>query len=126
MKNLKTKLLSGLMALVMSGGLSYALFTSSIDRLIASGASAPALTSCGTGALGAGSSDTAGDVTATGSATCTLTFGVPFATAPSCTFTDLTAPSRAFTVVVAAATITLASMTSGDKVSYICIGKAGG
>jgi len=41
MKNFWKKLASAALALALSGGLSYALFTSSVDRLIASGTSIP-------------------------------------------------------------------------------------
>lgn len=121
------KLLTTAAALVFAAGASYAaVFTMNVDRIAVSATSAPVLSSCSTGALGTGSSDTAGDVTATGSTTCTLTFGTAFATAPSCVVMDLTAPSRAFTLTVTNTAIAIAAMTSGDKMSYICLGKAGG
>jgi len=121
------KLLTSAVALVFAAGLSYAaVFTSSVDRLIANNASAPAVSSCGTGAIATGSSDMAGEVTATGATGCTLTFGTAFASTPSCVTLNETAPSRAYTVAVTTTAITLASLTAGDKVSWICMAKAGG
>jgi len=126
MKNIWTKLASGLAALVMSAGISYAVFTSSIDRLIASGTSIPVITACGTGAFAAGSSDTAGEVTMTGATGCTLTFGTPFATAPTCVTTQETINTAATTTTVTATALVIADAASGNKFSYICIGKGGG
>jgi len=84
------------------------------------------VSACSTGAIAAGSSDFAGEVTATGSTGCVLTFGTPFVAAPSCAITDETLPSRAYTVTVSATAITLASLTAADKVSWICVAKSGG
>jgi len=125
MKNIWTKMLSGMAALVVTAGLAWG-YTLTTDLIIGANASAPAVSACGSGALGTGSSDMAGDVTATGATGCTLTFGRAYATAPSCVFTNLTVPSRAYTVAVTAASITLASLTAADKVAYVCIAKAGG
>lgn len=126
MKNVFRKLALGLLVAVTTVGLAQAIFTSSIDRLIASGTSAPAISGCGTGTLATGSSDTAGTFTATGATGCTLTFGTPFAAAPSCTVNELTVNTAARTTTVSATALVVASGTSGSVYSYICVGKAGG
>lgn len=120
------KFLATAAALVLSAGASYALFSSSVDRIVASNNSVPVVSACGTGALATGSSDTAGEVTATGATGCTLTFGTAYASAPSCVTLNETVPSRAYTAAITATAITLASLTAADKVSYICIAKNGG
>lgn len=124
--NFWKKALSAAAAVLMTAIAAHAISTTAVDRLIGAGTTAPVVSACGTGALGTGSSDFAGDVTATGATGCTLTFGQAFATAPSCTFTNLTVPSRAYTVTVSATAIVFASLTAADKVAYICVGKGGG
>lgn len=126
MKNFTTKLLSALAALVMSAGLSYALFVSTVDRLATTSQSIPVVSACGTGTLTTGSSDMAGEFTATGATGCTLTFGQAYATAPSCSVTEETVNTAARTTTVSNTALVVAAGTSGSKYSYVCVGKAGG
>lgn len=86
----------------------------------------PALSSCGTGTLAAGSTDTAGEFTATGATGCTLTFGTAYAAAPSCSVTEETVNTATTTKTVTASTIVVASGGSGSKYSYLCLAKSGG
>lgn len=126
MKRIFTKFMAALAAVALSAGLSYAIFQSSVDRIIANNPGTPALTSCGTGTLATGSSDMAGEFTATGATGCTLTFASAYATAPSCVVTEETVNTAARTTTVTATTIVVASGTSGSKYSYVCMAKAGG
>lgn len=126
MKNFWTKLGSAALALAMSAGLSYAVFTSSLDRIIAGGTSVPVISACGTGAFATGSSDTAGTFTATGATGCTLTFGQAWATAPTCVVNELTANTAARSFTVSATALVVAGGASGSTWTYICVGKAGG
>lgn len=121
------KILSAAAALVLSAGLSFAAFNLGFDgKIISQQGAGPAISACGTGTLATGSSDTAGTFTATGATGCTLTFAVPFATAPSCTVTEMTVNTAARTTAVTTTTLVVASGTSGSTYSYICFGKAGG
>jgi hypothetical protein len=123
--NFWKKTLSAAVALAFSGGASYALFYSSIDRLIANNTSVPVVSTCSTGALTAGSSDTAGDVTATGATACTITFGTAFVAVPSCVVSDYTT-AAALKAAVTNTAIVVTGLTSGDRFSWICMAKAGG
>lgn len=119
------KLLAAFAAVVMSAGASYALFYSAVDRLVASSASIPVVSTCSTGALTTGSSDTAGDVTATGATACTITFGTAFVAVPSCVISDYTT-AAALKAAVTNTAIVVTGLTSGDRFSWICVAKAGG
>lgn len=120
------KLLTSAVALVFAAGASFAAFNTSFDRLIANNSSAPAISACGTGTLATGSSDSAGEFTATGATGCTLTFGTAYATAPSCVVTEETVNTATRTTTVTTTTLVVASGTSGSKYSYACMAKAGG
>jgi hypothetical protein len=120
------KILSAAAALVMSAGLSFAAFNLGFDgKIISQQAAGPAISACGTGTLGANSTDTAGTFTATGATGCTLTFAVPFATAPACVVTEAV-NTAARTTTVTTTTLVVASGTSGSVYQYICFGKTGG
>lgn len=89
--------------------------------------SAPAPSSCGTGAALSGT-DIAGTVTmGTGSPTgCVITFATTYASVPDCVVTWQTNLSSMI-YVIAAATITLTQTgTSSNKVNYDCKAKSGG
>lgn len=91
-------------------------------------ATAPALTSCGTGSPAIVGTDTAGTVTMGTAATgCIITFNVAYTGAPHCTVTWRATPlvSQSYTVSNAAITLTQTS-TSGDLVDYTCIAPSGG
>lgn len=126
MKNFRSKLLSGAVALIFSASASYALFTLSADKIASSGQSVPVISSCGgTIAPATGSNDLAGEFTVA-QAGCVLTFGTAFATAPSCVVTEETINTAARTTTVTASTITIAAGGAASKYSYVCIAKAGG
>lgn len=120
------KLLHAAAALLLTSGLAFAAFNLSVDgKIITSQGTGPAISACGTGTLGTGSSDTAGTFTATGATGCTLTFAVPFATAPACVVTEgVNTATR--TTTVTTTTLVVASGASGATYQYICIAKAGG
>lgn len=93
------------------------------------GATAPTLTSCGTGSPAVVGSNVAGTITVGTSATgCVATFATAYALAPSCTVTSQTAPATttpAYSVSASAITITQTS-TSGNKYDYVCVAQPGG
>lgn len=121
------KLLNAAAALVLTSGLAFAAFNLGFDgKIISQQNAGPAITSCGTGTLAAGSSDTAGTFTATGATGCTLTFAVAFATAPSCVVSEITANTAARSFTVSATALVVAGGASGSTWTYICFGKAGG
>lgn len=103
-----------------------AIFNSAVDRLIGTNVTFPVVSGCGTGTLGAGSGDMAGEFTATGATGCTLTFGTPYVTAPSCAVTEETVNTAARTTTVTNTALVVASGTSGSKYSYVCVAKSGG
>lgn len=87
---------------------------------------APTLTSCGSGTVSGGSTDTAGQVTATGATSCTVLFHATYdpasvGTAPFCTVTDNTT-AAALKAVITATQIVVSGLTSGDAFTYICVG----
>lgn len=93
------------------------------------GATAPALTSCGTSPAISGN-DYAGTITlGTGTPTgCVATFNTAYVAAPTCVVTSRTAPATttpAYTVSTAAITITQAA-NSSNLYDYVCVAKAGG
>ena len=95
---------------------------------IRTGASPPALTSCGTGSPAIVGSDTAGQVTMGTSATgCVLTFNVAHTNTPYCVVTWQNTPlaSQSYTVSNTAITLTQTS-TSGNKANYHCIAQSAG
>ena len=126
MKNFWTKLASAAVALVASAGLSYAIFTTSVDRIIGAGTTVPVVSACGTGALTAGSTDTAGAFNTTGGAICTLTFGQAWATVPTCVVTELGANLATRVVTLSTTALAISGGTSGGSYTYICFGKQGG
>lgn len=96
-----------------------------VDRINATGATAPALTSCGTTPSITGN-DLAGTVTMGSSATgCVITFAVAYPVAPFCVVTWIATPlaSQSYTTSTAAITLTQTS-ASNNVVKYVCIGNA--
>lgn len=128
MKNFRSKLLSGLVALLFSAGASYALFTSSVDRLQGTTQSIPVLSACGGTVAGdAGSSDMAGTATQGGTVTtCTITFGTAFASKPACSVMDYTGTRASMSSVTSTTAITITGITAADAIGWICVAKAGG
>ena len=93
------------------------------------GATAPALTSCGTSPAISGT-DFAGLVTeGTGTPTgCVVTFNTAYTAAPYCVVVGQSDPNNTtihYTVSTTAITITNAAADSG-KYNYICVGQQGG
>lgn len=91
------------------------------------GATAPALTSCGTGSPAISGNDTAGVVTAGTSATgCVVTFNTAYAAAPYCAVTSQS-QLTSFAYSISATAITVAqTSTSGNLFNYVCMARAGG
>lgn len=95
---------------------------------IASGqTTVPSVATCGTGAALAGSTDTAGQVHATGATACTMSFNVAYTSQPFCVATNNTTAASSLKLAYVAATgFTVSGMTSGDTFSYVCVGQSGG
>lgn len=113
------KLLSGALALVLSGGLAWGVLTT--DRIVPQG-TAPALTSCGTSPAINGT-DLAGTVTmGTGTPTgCIITFNVAYPFAPHCVVTWIATPLASQSYATSATAITLTqTATSSNVVKYVC------
>lgn len=93
------------------------------------GATAPTLTSCGTGSPAVVGSNVAGTVTTGTTATgCVVTFATAFALAPICVVSSQVAPGTstpAYSVSTTALTWVQASQ-SGAKFDYICVAQPGG
>jgi len=92
-------------------------------------ATAPALTSCGTGSPAISGTDWAGTVTTGTTATgCVVTFNTAYTGVPYCVVSSQVAPGTstpAYSVTATAITWVQASQ-SGAKFDYICIGRQGG
>lgn len=72
-----------------------------------------------------GSTNTAGQVTAVGVTTCTITFGAPnWSFAPFCVATEVTAARALFISASSVSAITVSGLTAADVFNYICIGRA--
>lgn len=93
------------------------------------GATAPALTSCGGGTPAITGNDFAGTVTLGTSATgCVITFNTAYVSTPVCVATSQVAPGTstpAYSVSATALTLVQASQ-SGNKWDYVCIAQSGG
>ena len=89
------------------------------------GGAVPVATLCGA-QPDAGSSDTAGSITNVGTTTCTLTFGTPFTTKPSCAVTDNTTNRATMTAVQSTTALTITGITAADALSWVCVAKSGG
>lgn len=114
------KLLSGALALLVSGSIAWGVAIS-FDRLVPQG-TAPALTSCGTTPAIKGT-DVAGTVTMGTTATgCVITFNVPYPFAPHCVVTWIATPlaSQSYTTSTTAITLTQTS-ASNNVAKYVCL-----
>lgn len=120
------KIISTAVALLFSAGISLAAYNLSFDRLTPSANSVPVASACGSATPDAGSSDSAGTITSATVTTCTLTFGTAFTAAPSCIVQDMTAVRASMATAVTAASIAVTAITIGDKLSWVCMAKAGG
>lgn len=122
MKNLATKLLSGVLALALTAGLAFG-FSFITDGIGLGSTTAPALTSCGTTPAIVGT-DLAGTVTMGTTATgCVITFNAAKAAAPHCVVTWIATPlaSQSYTTSTTAITTTQTS-ASNNVLKYICVG----
>lgn len=89
------------------------------------GTAAPTATTCGTGAATARSNNMAGQITATGATTCTVTFGAPaWSFAPFCSVTDVTTIAALRISASSTTAITVTGLTSGDVFNWVCGGGA--
>lgn len=87
------------------------------------GSAAPTVATCGTGAVTTHSSNTAGEVTATGATTCSVVFGAPnFTNQPFCTVTDETTAAALKVSAISVSGFTVAGLTTSDKFMYTCFG----
>lgn len=87
------------------------------------GTAVPTATTCGTGAVTAKSTNTAGEVTATGATTCTLTFGAPaWTNTPFCTVEEETTLASYRVSAISVTAFTVTGLTSNDKFMYVCFG----
>ena len=122
MKNIWTKVISGLVALSLTAGLAFG-FTTVLDGISLGSTTAPALTSCGTTPSIVGT-DLAGTVTMGTTATgCIITFNTAKSAAPHCIVQWIATPlaSQSYTTSTTAITTTQTS-TSSNVLKYICIG----
>lgn len=123
MRNLSTKLLSGLLALVVTASLAFG-FSTVLDGIGLGTTTAPALTTCGTSPTIVGT-DLAGTVTmGTGSPTgCVITFAAAKSAAPHCAVVWIATPLASQSYATSTTAITLTQTgTSSNVVKYICVG----
>src|SRR5262245_40972536 len=92
---------------------------------ISSTGPAPVLSSCGGGSPAITGSNLAGTVTTGTTATgCVITFSTAFASAPSCVVSPASGVLASFTYVISASAITVTqTSSSGNTITYMCIGK---
>lgn len=87
------------------------------------GTAAPTATTCGTGTATAHSTNMAGQITATGATTCTVTFGAPaWSFAPFCSVTDVTTAAALRISASGTTSITVTNLTSNDVFNWVCGG----
>ena len=84
---------------------------------------APTVGTCGTGSIAAGSSDTAGDVTATGATACTITFGMEWTFQPFCFTQNITSEEVSRVSSISTTAFTVTGLVSGDRFLYHCKGR---
>ncbi len=123
MRNIFTKLISGIAALALTASLALG-YSTVLDGITLGSTTAPALTSCGGGSPAIVGTDLAGTVTMGTSATgCVITFNSAKSAAPHCVVTWIATPlaSQSYATSTTAITLTQTS-TSGNVAKYICIG----
>lgn len=81
-------------------------------------------TIAGNGTLNAGSKDSAGKITATGTgaSTIVLTFSITFTRAPACMITNETTANLVRPISTATGLTVAATIVTGDSLSYVCTG----
>jgi len=123
MRNIFTKLISGIAALALTASLALG-YSTVLDGITLGSTTAPALTSCGGGSPAIVGTDLAGTVTMGTSATgCVITFNSAKSAAPHCVVTWIATPlaSQSYATSTTAITLTQTS-TSGNVAKHICIG----
>jgi hypothetical protein len=94
-----------------------------IGAQFSTGTAIPTVTTCGTGAVTAHSTNMAGEVTPTGATACTVTFGAPnFTNRPFCTLTVEAATLTAYISAVSVSAFTVTGLASGEPFFYECVG----
>lgn len=85
----------------------------------------PSLGTCTGGSLTSGSRNFAGEVTGTTGGSCVINFGTPnFTNAPFCTLSDESGTPAVMQLSArSASSITIAGITSGHNVIFICFGR---
>ena len=84
---------------------------------------APALSTCGDGALQTGSSNSSGRVVGTTQTACTLTFSATFGgNSADCFIENITA-NRGNVTAASATAFTVSNLTAGDDFMYFCVGR---
>jgi hypothetical protein len=93
------------------------------DVQFSTGATPVTVTTCGTGAVTAHSTNTAGEITPTGATACSVVFGAPvFTNQPFCTITAEAATVTDYISAVATTGFTVSGLASGEKFMYTCLG----
>lgn len=87
------------------------------------GTAVPTVTSCGTGAVTAKSTNTAGEVTPTGASDCTVTFGLPnWSNQPFCIVTPESTLEAMSISAISVTAFTVHYTTAANKFMYHCFG----
>jgi hypothetical protein len=92
---------------------------------VSSAGPTPVLSACGGGSPTITGSNLSGTVTTGTTATgCVITFTTTFASAPSCVVSPASGVLASFSYVVTASAITVTqTSTSGNTITYVCVGK---
>jgi hypothetical protein len=87
------------------------------------GTAAPTVTTCGTGAVTAHSTNFSGEITPTGATACTVTFGAPnFTNQPFCVITVEGATITDYVSAISVSAFTVSGLASSEKFMYTCSG----
>ncbi len=83
----------------------------------------PTIGSCSTGTVTSGSSDFAGEATATGATSCTINFSVGFSAQPFCVANDETTVAALRISAISTSAFTVTNLTSNDKFMWVCVAR---
>jgi hypothetical protein len=83
----------------------------------------PTIGSCSTGSITSGSSDFAGEATATGATSCTINFSVGFSAQPFCVANDETTVAALRISAISTSAFTVTNLTSNDKFMWVCVAR---
>jgi len=108
-----------------NGLLNYLADSETVGIQVNIGTAAPAVSTCGTGAITANSRNVTGEFTATGATACTVDFGAPaWTNTPFCVVTLRNAPTTTpYISAISATAFTVSGLTANDVVAYHCIGR---